>query len=99
MTTYIRINPDRNDIPVQDALLVMAIDPPKQIIDTTSSATYNYICESMDDNALDTDPTWRIQRFEKASPMFFKWAVDSVTNKATSAFKFKATDRTNLNFA
>lgn len=96
MSTYININPD-NQATRQDALLVTGTKP-KKIIDTTGSATYNIICVNLRDSAVDTDSDWQIYAWPKTSPFVMKWAVDSVTNKPTSAFQFKASNRLNLNF-
>ena len=96
MTTYIAINAD-NQATRQDALVVIGAVT-KPIIDTTSSATYNYICKNLRDAAVDTDSDWQICRYPKTSPFIKQWAVDSKTNKPTSAYQFKASDRLNLNF-
>lgn len=96
MTTYVNINPD-NQATRQDALVVIGAKP-KKIIDTTGSATLNIICVNLRDSAVDTDSDWQIYAWPKTSPFIMKWAVDSVTNKPTSAFQFKASSRLNLNF-
>jgi len=96
MSTYLITNPD-NQATKQDALVVTGVKP-KKIIDTTGSATYNIICVNLRDSAIDTDKDWQIYAWPKTSPFVMKWAVDSVTNKPTSAYQFKASDRLNLNF-
>jgi len=96
MTTYLATNSD-NQSNRQDALVVIGAKP-KKIIDTTSSSTYNFVCENLRDAALETDPDWQIKACTKASPFVVKWAVDSKTNKPTSAYQFRASDRLNLNF-
>ena len=96
MSTYLPINSD-NQTTRQDALVVIGAVT-KLIIDTTSDATYNYICKNLRDSAIDTDSDWQIARYPKVSPFVKQWAVDSKTNKATSAYQFKASDRLKLNF-
>jgi len=96
MTTYLPINSD-NQATRQDALVVIGAQP-KKIIDTTGSATYNIICTNLRDTAVDTDSDWQIKAYPKVSPFTMKWAVDSRTNKPTSAYQFKASNRLNLNF-
>jgi len=96
MSTYLPINSD-NQATRQDALVVIGAAT-KLISDTTSDATYNYICKNLRDNAVATDSDWQIARYPKVSPFVKQWAVDSDTNKATSAYKFKASDRLKLNF-
>ena len=101
MTTYVRLNPDRSDIAaqdIQDVLLVQQADPLSFIADTSSDVTYNFMCEALDDNAKDTDPVWRIQRVPKVSPFIFLWARQSATDKVSSDFVHKASDRLNLNY-
>lgn len=95
-STYVAINPD-DSVTRQEALLVTGASP-KKIIDTTSSATYNFICTNLRDDAIETDNDWQIAAWQKVSPYFKLWAVESTTGKVTSAFIFKASDRTNLNF-
>lgn len=81
----------------QDTLVVSGAVT-KKIIDTTSNATYNYICTNLRDDAVETDSNWQISRWPKLSPFIKQWAVVSITGKPTSAYVFKASDRTNLNF-
>jgi len=95
-STYVSTNPN-NAAMKQDALIVIGAVS-KLIIDTTSSATYNFICKNLRDDALETDSDWQIARWPKASPFTKQWAVVSATNKPTSSYVFKASDRTNLNF-
>jgi len=95
-STYVAINPN-NQANRQDALVVIGAVG-KLIVDTTNSATYNYICKNLRDDAIDTDADWQISRWPKTSPFTKQWAVVSATNKPTSAYVFKASDRTNLNF-
>lgn len=95
MTTYLPINSD-NQATRQDALVVIGAQP-KKIIDTTGSATYNIICTNLRDTALETDADWQIKFWPKTSPFIMTWAIDSKTNKPTSAYQFKASDRLNLN--
>lgn len=96
MTTYLPINSD-NQANRQDALVVIGAKP-KKIIDTTGSATYNIFCVNLRDTAVDTDSDWQIYAYPKSSPYVMKWAVDSKTNKPTSNYQFKASDRLKLNF-
>lgn len=95
-TTYVSINP-ANPATKQDALVVIGAAA-KAIIDTTSNATYNFICKNLRDDAVDTDSDWQISRWPKTSPFTKQWAVVSTTGIPTSAYVFKASDRTNLNF-
>lgn len=96
MSTYVNINPD-NQSTRQDALVIIDAEP-KKIFDLTGSDEYNITCVNLRDDALESDSDWQIFAFTKTDPVTMKWAVNSETNKPTSEYRFKASDRLNLNF-
>ncbi len=95
-STYVSTNADIA-AKKQDALVVTGAVG-KSIVDTTSSATYNFICKNLRDAAVDTDSDWQISAWTKVSPFVKKWGIISKTGEVTSAYVFKASDRTNLTF-